>query len=120
MAKSWANARSSKLKIELNEQDINVKFESTKGNSNSVWKHYYSNAGIFFKDHTPEIKLDPNSIRDGKVDVVKKAEIAPILRTNIFSKMWLFEEDSSRQEQLITASTIMIAIVLVLFVGTQF
>ena len=100
IAQNIANSRGSKLKIELREDSIQYSFEKASKSKSKAWENYYANAGIFIKGYAQEIKLDPESIREGKVELTEKAKLEPVFNANLSKSLWGFAHDSDRQEQL--------------------
>ena len=100
IAQNIANSRGSKLKIELREDSIQYSFEKASKSKNKAWENYYANAGFFIKGYAQEIKLNPESIRQGKVELTEKAKLEPVFDANLSRSLWGFAHDSDRQEQL--------------------
>lgn len=99
-AQNIANSRGSKLAIELREDSIHYSFQKTTKSNDRSWSNYYANAGLFIKGYAQEIKIDPESIREGKVELTEKAKLEPVFDANLSRSLWGFAHDSDRQEQL--------------------
>lgn len=126
-----------KLKIVFDEDnsEINVYYADMQSDESTMWGHFYENAGLFVQNKPQEMKPDiesiegeiddiefkpsHESIQKARMDLVDKADIAPVFRTNIVQKLFGFGQGKTDKQDLMNYAQIVGVIIVIVMLASN-